>query len=103
MELLIIMAVREFVKDIKLLLKKSGVSTFSYTHVSGYKDLSDQPMESNWFASNVGEYESVLFYTFVKKGNVAGVIKAIEEFNAKLESMSKIHVAVMDVKQTNII
>jgi hypothetical protein len=103
MELLIITAVREFEKDIKLLLKKSGVATFSYTHVSGYKDLSDQPMESNWFASNVGEFESVLFYAFIKKTNVLEVIKGIDEFNGKLETISKIHVAILDVKQTNII
>jgi hypothetical protein len=53
MELLIITAVQLFEKDIKQLLKKSGVSAFSYTNVTGYKDQSDQPMESNWFASNI--------------------------------------------------
>jgi nitrogen regulatory protein PII len=100
MELLIITAVQEFEKDIKYLLKKSGVSAFSYTNVTGYKDQSDQPMESNWFASNIGEYASVLFYAFVKDSLIDEVTSAIDALNASQESLSRVHVAVLDIKKS---
>ncbi|MFZ1806982.1 MAG: hypothetical protein WAU36_07175 [Cyclobacteriaceae bacterium] len=101
MELLIITAVQFFEGEIKQLLKKSGVTAFSYTDVKGYKDQSDQPMESNWFASSKGEFSSVLFYAFVKEELIDKVTEAIEEFNSIQESKSKVHMAVMNTKRTN--
>ncbi|MEP2668562.1 MAG: hypothetical protein ABJH04_06200 [Cyclobacteriaceae bacterium] len=101
MELLIITAVQYFEKEIKELLKKSGVVAFSYTNVKGYKDQSDQPMESNWFASSRGEFSSVLFYAFVQEGLIDDVTEAIEKFNSQQETKSKVHMAVMNIKSTN--
>ncbi len=102
MELIIITAIREFDKEIKQLLKKSGVATFSHMPVKGFKNMADDEMEDNWFASEVGEYESTLYYAFVQNGNVDKVLQSINEFNAKQETASKIHVAVLDIKRTNI-
>lgn len=101
MELLIITAVQFFEKEIKQLLKQSGVTAFSYTNVKGYKDQSDQPVESNWFASNVGEYSSVLIYAFVQADLVDKVTAAIEKFNSSQQSSSKVHMAVMNIKSSN--
>lgn len=101
MELLIITAVQIFEKEIKQLLKKSGVTAFSYTDVKGYKDQSEQPMESNWFASTKGEYSSILFYAFVKEELIDAVTEAIEKFNSTQESKSKVHMAVINIKSTN--
>lgn len=101
MELLIITAAREFEKDIKLLLKKAQVKAFSYLDVTGYKDVSNEPMSANWFASSAGEHQSVLFYAFVQKDLVKEVMVEIKEVNSRTESLSKVHVAVMDIKTTN--
>ncbi|MEP1097340.1 MAG: hypothetical protein ABJG78_19645 [Cyclobacteriaceae bacterium] len=101
MELLIITAVSEFEKEIKLILKKSGVEAFSYMDVTGYKDLSDQPMETNWFASDIGEHRSVLFYVFVQKELLDKVMDSIDKLNHQQETKSKIHAAVIDVKKTS--
>lgn len=101
MDLLMITAVSQFEKDIKLLLKKSGVGAFSYMDVTGYKDLSDQPMETNWFASDIGEHRSVLFYAFVQKELMDGVLDLIDKLNSGQETQSKIHAAVLDIKKTS--
>ncbi len=101
MELLMITAVSQFEADIKHLLKKSGVTAFSYMDVVGYKDLSDQSMEPNWFASDIGEHQSVLFYAFVSNGHVDEVLDQIDKLNNEQESRSKIHAAVLDIKKTN--
>lgn len=101
MELLIITAARAFEKEIKSSLKKSGVKSFSYTEVVGYIESNSQSMADNWFASSAGEQQSVLFYAFVPKTNVDQVLEAIKIINEKEESLSKIHVAIMDIKQSN--
>jgi len=101
MKLLLITAVKEFEKDIKQILKKSGVKSFSYRDVNGFKDSSGDSMEANWFATNMQENESVLFYAFVEKGNVDTVFGIVAEFNEKQKTASHIHLAMLNIEKSN--
>ncbi|MCG8306169.1 MAG: hypothetical protein MI975_02180 [Cytophagales bacterium] len=101
MKLLIITAVSTFEKPIKSALKKAHVNAFSYTRVTGYKNISDQPQNENWFSSNIGEHESILFYVFLQDELVDRVNENINALNKQEESNSKIHVAVVDILKHN--
>ena len=101
MKLLIITAIKEFEKEIKQQLKTAKVSTFSYKNVIGYRDNTEDAIESNWFSSEMNKSESILFYAFVKKENVDKLFESINEFNAKQETLSKIHVAVLAIEKSN--
>lgn len=101
MKLLLITAVKEFEKDIKQILKKSGVKSFSYRDVTGFKDSSEEAMEGNWFATNMQENESVLFYAFVEKENVDTVFSIVAEFNEKQKMASHIHLAMLNIEKSN--
>lgn len=101
MKLLIITAIKEFEKEIKQQLKTAKVSTFSYKNVIGYRDHSEDALESNWFSSEMNKSESILFYVFVKKENVDMLFNSINEFNGKQESLSHIHVAVLAIEKSN--
>jgi nitrogen regulatory protein PII len=104
MKLLLITAVREFEKDIKQILKKAQVKSFSYKDVKGFKDNSEDALEANWFATNMQETESVLFYAFVKEDKVDGLFDMVKEFNTDQVSKSHIHVAVLSIERcTNLI
>ncbi len=99
MKLLLITAVKEFEKDIKLMLKKVGVKSFSYKDVNGFKDNSEDALETNWFAANEQETESVLFYAFVKEEKVDGLFEMVNDFNTEQVSKSNIHVAVLNIER----
>ena len=101
MKLLIITAIKEFEKEIKHQLKNSKVNTFSYQNVIGYRDSTMDAIEANWFSSEMNKSESILFYAFVKKENVALLFETIDEFNAKQETLSHIHVAVLAIEKSN--
>jgi len=101
MKLLIITAIKEFEKEIKQQLKKAKVETFSYKNVIGYRDNTEDVIESNWFSSEMNKSESILFYAFVKKENVDMFFESINEFNAKQETLSHIHVAVLAIEKSN--
>lgn len=101
MKLLIITAIKEFEKEIKHQLKNAKVNTFSYQNVIGYRDSTMDAIESNWFSSEMNKAESILFYAFVKKENVALLFETIDEFNAKQETLSHIHVAVLAIEKSN--
>ncbi|WP_395048533.1 hypothetical protein [Flavobacterium sp.] len=101
MKLLLITAVKEFENDIKLILKKSKVKSFSYKDVKGFKDNSEDAIETNWFATNMQENESVLFYAFVEKENVDKVFDFVAEFNEKQKTASHIHLAMLNIEKSN--
>jgi nitrogen regulatory protein PII len=101
MKLLLITAVREFEKDIKQILKKAQVKSFSYKDVKGFKDNSEDDLEANWFATNMQETESVLFYAFVQKERVELLFELIAGFNKEQESLSYIHIVVLNIEKSN--
>ncbi|WP_166966005.1 hypothetical protein [Yeosuana marina] len=101
MKLVIITAIKEFEKDIKLQLKKAQVKTFSFREVTGYRDSTEDAVESNWFSSEMNQTESILFYAFVKKENVDLLFGLVNKFNDEQKTMSHIHVAVLNIEKTN--
>lgn len=101
MKLLIITAITEFEKDIKSMLKKANVKAFSYRKVTGYRDVSEEFIESNWFASEMNETESLLFYAFVKKENVDLLFQLVADFNAKQETKAQVNVAALNIEKSN--
>ncbi|MDI9258291.1 hypothetical protein [Flavobacterium sedimenticola] len=101
MKLLIITAIAEFEKDIKKLLKNAEVVTFSYRDVTSYKDVSEEFIETNWFASEMNETESLLFYAFVKKENVDLLFQWVADFNAQQPTKAHVQVAVLNIEKMN--
>lgn len=101
MKLAIITAIREFEKDIKLQLKKADVKTYSMKEVTGYRDSTEDSIESNWFSSEMNQTQSILFYAFVKKENVDKLFNLVQEFNSKQKTMSKIHLAIINIEKSN--
>jgi hypothetical protein len=101
MKLLLITTIAAFTGEVKQILKKAQVSTYSYKDVMGYKSSADASLETNWFGSELHETESVLFYAFVPKEHTDSVCEAVAAFNAQQETMSHIHVVVLAIEKTN--
>jgi nitrogen regulatory protein PII len=101
MKLAIITAIKEFEKDIKHQLKEAEVKTYSFREVTGYRDSTEDSIESNWFSSEMNQTESILFYAFVKKENVEKLFQLIEDFNNHQKTLSKIHLAVINIEKSN--
>ena len=93
--------VKKYPKEVKQILKKGNVKTYSYKEVVGYRNASEDALGSNWFGTEMNENESIMFYAFVEKENVDIVCSAITEFNAKQETLSHIHSAVLNIEKSN--
>ncbi|MEO8254536.1 MAG: hypothetical protein ABI554_09140 [Flavobacterium sp.] len=101
MKLLLITAIAAFEKDIKGMLKKAQVKTYTYKEVIGFKDTSEDSIESNWFATGINETESILFYAFVQEENVDTLFEEVRVFNDKQETLTRIHVTVLQIEKSN--
>jgi len=100
MKLLIITSVKAFEKDIKEILRSADVSSYTYKDVIGYSDASELSIKENWFANEMNEGEALFFYAFVKKENINLVFDKVLEFNNNQETLSKIHVAEINIERT---
>jgi hypothetical protein len=102
MKLVIITAIEAFKDEIKILLKKAAVISSTYQKVIGYKDASEESLGNNWFASEMNETDSILFYTFVDNIKSDHLVSIVNDFNAKQETKSKIHINILNIEQSNL-
>ena len=101
MKLLMITAIEAFEEDIKFLLKKSSITHFSYTDTKGFRDLSEESVSENWFASDMNESQSILFYAFVPKEKCDHLFNDVAKFNEQQRTTSKVHVVVLNIEKSN--
>ncbi len=101
MKLIVITAVKEFEKDIKRILKNSDIPNFSYQDIIGYRNTSKEASLDDWFPGERHENNSIMFYAFFKKEDTEELFNRVKAFNDKQESLSKVHVAVLNVEKSN--
>lgn len=101
MKLIIITAIKVFENEIKKMFKKSGINIFSYTDINGFRDSTEEAVESNWFGSEMNENESLMFYSFASQEKTDLLFKYANEFNETQKTLSKIHVVILNVEKSN--
>ena len=101
MKLVVITAIAEFEKDIKKMLKEAKVKSYSYRDVKGFRDASEENVESNWFGSEMNETDSIVFYAFILQQNLDTLFQEVNQFNKEQKTISKVHLAVFSVEKYN--
>ncbi|SDG35094.1 polysaccharide deacetylase family protein [Epilithonimonas hungarica] len=99
MKLLLITAIEEFENDVINILKHSGVKSFSYQSVKGYRN--DENEMSNWFGKDEIAVNSLLFTVFSDCNCVDDIYKNVNEFNQKQKTVSQIHIATINLENEN--
>lgn len=101
MKLLIITASKAFEGNVKKLLADNQVMAYSYSSVIGYRDSTQDSLNSNWFATDMNWTESLLFFAFVSDETSAHVFESVEELNKTSELRSRVHIAVTPIEKSN--
>lgn len=99
MKLLLITAIEEFETDVINILKHSGVKAFSYQSVKGYSNEKNEM--SNWFGKDDIAVNSLLFTVFSDCNCVDDIYKNVNEFNQKQKTVSRIHIATINLENEN--
>ena len=101
MKLVLITAIAEFEKEVKKMLKEAKVKSYSYRDVKGFRDASEESVESNWFGSEMNETDSIVFYAFILQQNLDTLFQEVNQFNKEQKTISKVHLAVFSVEKYN--
>ena len=98
MKLLLITAVEEFEKEVKNILKHSGVKAFSYQSVKGFKNNGNEL--ENCFSSDNIEINSLLFTVFIESKYADEIYNRVEDFNSKQKTLSHVHIATVQLEKS---
>jgi len=98
MKLLLITAIEEFEKEVKNILKHSGVKAFSYQSVKGFKNNGDEL--GNWFSSDNVEIDSLLFTVFIESRYVDEIYSRVGEFNSRQKTLSHVHIVTLQLEKS---
>ena len=99
MKLIIITAIKEFETAVKKILFDAGIKEFTCEDVTGCRDTSKESVGDNWFASEINETDSVLFWVLAPEPDVNRLLKGAEHFNNGQESQSRIHLAILPIEK----
>jgi nitrogen regulatory protein PII len=97
MKLLLVTCIEEYEKNVKKILRHSGVQSFSYQEVSGYSNGHGQRTS---FVSESIPTASLLFTVFIENQCIDELFESFEDFNNKQSVNTKIHVACLDVNRS---
>ena len=99
MKLLLITSIQEYENDVKDILRHSGVKSFSYQEVKGFKN-EHNGSATNWFGLTDIPTESILFTVFIETSCIDEIFELLEKFNAERTSLSKIHISCIAVDKS---
>ena len=99
MKLVIVTSVEEFQNDILKLFKKANIENFSSAEIDGHKEMNSILMTSNWFSSQKGSNESLLFFSFTDDNQIDALFNLIKDFNSKTETNNPIKAVVVPIEK----
>lgn len=97
MKIILIIAVEEYEKQIKNILKHSGIKAFTMQEVKGFQNYNNS---QSWFISDEISTDSVQFTIISDKECVDEIVSEVENFNLKKDTQTKIHLACWDIEKS---
>lgn len=101
MKLVLITSVNQYKQQVQKILKNCNIQNYSFQDVVGHKDISSVADRGNWFPGDRFESQSITFFAMVPASIIDALFEEVERFNNNLESLSRIHVSILNIEKTN--
>lgn len=83
MKLLLITGLQESSEDIAKIIREAGISVFSTSAITGFKERSLENLLDHWFSSGTESYNSIFLFSFTEEEKATKALGLIHEFNRK--------------------
>jgi len=81
MKLLFVTSLKEHQAEVARILERSGITVFSATETTGFKNSRDENLLASWFARSRDEYNSVFLFSFTSESNATRALQLIRDYN----------------------
>lgn len=102
MKFFIITCLNEYRDEVIKIFKEAGISAFSVTDVTGFKDNHVEGLLDGWFASGDEKFDSLVIFSFTAVANAEKGMELINEYNKTSETTFPIRAFIVPVEKTNL-
>jgi hypothetical protein len=101
MKLLIVTSLKEHQPDVARLLAQAGITVFSASETTGFKNQGEENLLSNWFARSRDQYNSIFLFSFTTLENAEQALELIREHNRTRETGFPIRAFMLPVEKSS--
>lgn len=101
MKLLIITSIKEYQQSVADILRKTGISVFSVSETTGFKNNDGEPLMNDWFGTGEGSFESVVLFSFTTEEKATITVNMLKEYNQKQAEHFPVRAFVLPVEQSS--
>ncbi len=81
MKLLIVTSLKEHQTDVAKLLEQAGITVFSASETTGFKNPAEENLLTNWYARSRDQYNSIFLFSFTDTANANNTLELIRNYN----------------------
>jgi hypothetical protein len=100
MKLLIVTCIKEHTQIVETLFSKVGITIFSTTETTGFKDGRPINLSDNWFGKTGEQYDSAVLFSFTDEVIATRTLSAVNEHNKETQSDYPIHAFIVPVENS---
>ena len=101
MKLLIVTSFKDHQSDVARLLTQAGITVFSASETTGFKNPAEENLLTNWFARSRDQYNSIFLFSFTSAANAEEALNLISNHNLTQNTGFPIRAFVLAVVKTN--
>lgn len=102
MKLLIVTCIKEHIQIVETLFSKVGITIFSTTDTTGFKDGRPINLSDNWFGKNGEQYDSVVLFSFTDEGLATRTLSLVNDHNREAQSDYPIHAFIVPIENSTL-
>jgi hypothetical protein len=101
MKFLIATFVTEFQKEVNKIFKEAGITAYSSTGVTGYKNQTAPDLLGAWFASGEEKFDSVFAFSICGAQQAEECFQKINLFNSSTKTKFPVRAFILPVEKSN--
>lgn len=102
MKLLIATCIKEHIQIVATLFGKAGITIFSTTETTGFKDGHPINLSDNWFGKAGEQYDSAVLFSFTDEGIATRTLSMVNDHNRETQSDYPIHAFIIPVENSTL-
>lgn len=102
MKLLVVTSLVECAESVAEMLTRAGVTVFSRTETTGFKESHRPNLLDNWYGSSNGKFNSMFFFAFTTEEVATNMLQLINKCNEERKERFPVRGFIMPVEASTI-
>lgn len=101
MKLLVVTSLIECAESVAEMLTRAGVTVFSRTETTGFKETHRPNMLDNWYGISNGKFNAMFFFAFTTEESAKKMLQAIKDCNIEKKNRFPVRGFILPVERSS--